>query len=58
MGGIKAVIFDWSGTVVDFGSRAPVEAFIETVADLPQTIDDIAGGLAAGRMPFEDRENG
>ncbi len=28
MSTVKAVIFDWSGTVVDFGSRAPVEAFI------------------------------
>src|SRR5690606_30735623 len=24
---LKAVIFDWAGTMVDFGSRAPVEAF-------------------------------
>ena len=26
---IKAVIFDWSGTVVDFGSRTPVAAFAD-----------------------------
>jgi phosphonoacetaldehyde hydrolase len=26
---IKAVIFDWAGTVVDYGSRAPVLAFTE-----------------------------
>ncbi len=26
---IAAVIFDWSGTVVDFGSRAPAAAFVE-----------------------------
>jgi len=26
---IKAVIFDWAGTVVDYGSRAPVVAFTE-----------------------------
>lgn len=24
---IKAVVFDWAGTIVDFGSRGPVEAF-------------------------------
>ena len=24
---LRAVIFDWAGTMVDFGSRAPVEAF-------------------------------
>jgi phosphonoacetaldehyde hydrolase len=26
---IKAVIFDWAGTTVDFGSRAPMEAFVK-----------------------------
>lgn len=26
---IQAVIFDWAGTTVDFGSRAPVEVFVE-----------------------------
>ena len=26
---VRAVIFDWSGTVVDFGSRAPAAAFVE-----------------------------
>ena len=29
MSPVKAVIFDWSGTVVDFGSRAPAAAFVE-----------------------------
>lgn len=28
-GGLKAVVFDWAGTMVDFGSCAPVAAFIE-----------------------------
>ncbi|SMC91002.1 phosphonoacetaldehyde hydrolase [Fulvimarina manganoxydans] len=27
---IKAVVFDWAGTVIDFGSFAPMGAFIET----------------------------
>lgn len=27
-GPIQAVIFDWSGTLVDFGSHAPVEGFV------------------------------
>ncbi len=131
MGVIKAVIFDWSGTVADFGSRAPAEAFtdrgtttregearepmglerrhhvaflarlpriaaarrhvhghdikpaefdgldrridkgrpvplhetgarhvIDTVADLPRALDDIAECLAQGRTPHHDRENG
>jgi phosphonoacetaldehyde hydrolase len=26
---VRAVIFDWAGTVVDYGSRAPVIAFVE-----------------------------
>ena len=26
---IKAVLFDWAGTTVDYGSRAPTQVFIE-----------------------------
>ena len=26
---IEAVIFDWAGTTVDYGSFAPVQAFIK-----------------------------
>jgi phosphonoacetaldehyde hydrolase len=29
---IKAVIFDWAGTLVDFGSIAPVQVFVEVFA--------------------------
>ncbi len=29
---VKGVIFDWAGTVVDFGSRAPVAAFLDLFA--------------------------
>ncbi len=29
-GALKLVIFDWSGTTVDFGSFAPVAAFVQT----------------------------
>jgi len=29
IGGIRAVIFDWAGTTMDFGCRAPPEAFCE-----------------------------
>ena len=28
-GAIRAIIFDWAGTTVDYGSMAPVDAFIE-----------------------------
>ena len=27
---IKLIVFDWAGTLVDFGSRAPLIAFLET----------------------------
>jgi len=27
--GIRAVLFDWAGTTIDHGSRAPVEVFVE-----------------------------
>ena len=26
---IQAVLFDWAGTTVDYGSRAPVKVFVE-----------------------------
>jgi len=26
----KAVVFDWAGTVIDFGSFAPMGAFVDT----------------------------
>jgi phosphonoacetaldehyde hydrolase len=29
MGFLKAAVFDWAGTVVDFGSRAPMGVFVE-----------------------------
>ncbi|MEX0682053.1 MAG: phosphonoacetaldehyde hydrolase [Dehalococcoidia bacterium] len=29
-GPLRAVILDWAGTIVDFGSCAPVQAFVET----------------------------
>ena len=29
----EAVIFDWAGTTVDFGSFAPMGVFVETFAD-------------------------
>lgn len=35
---IAAVIFDWAGTLVDFGSFAPMAAFVETFAGFGITI--------------------
>ncbi|MCB9948841.1 MAG: phosphonoacetaldehyde hydrolase [Rhodospirillaceae bacterium] len=31
-GPVKAVIFDWAGTIVDFGSCAPVQVFVDAFA--------------------------
>lgn len=35
---VKAVVLDWAGTVVDFGSRAPMGAFVEVFARFGVTI--------------------
>ncbi|NKC32779.1 phosphonoacetaldehyde hydrolase [Falsiroseomonas selenitidurans] len=35
---IKAVIFDWAGTVLDHGSRAPMGAFVEAFAQFGVSI--------------------
>lgn len=35
---LQAVIFDWAGTTVDFGSRAPILAFMALFADNHVTI--------------------
>ncbi|QND45993.1 phosphonoacetaldehyde hydrolase (plasmid) [Rhizobium lusitanum] len=32
MSGLKAVVFDWAGTVIDFGSFAPMGVFVEVFA--------------------------
>jgi len=38
LGELRAVIFDWAGTTVDFGSRAPMGAFVEIFARFGVTI--------------------
>ena len=40
--GLKAVIFDWAGTIIDHGSRAPMGVFQRAFAafDVEITIDD------------------
>ena len=47
MSAVKAVIFDWSGTVVDFGSRAPVEAFIAVFGEfgVAITVEEARGPM-------------
>lgn len=60
--GVSAVVFDWAGTVVDFGSHAPMGAFVELFASegIQISIDEarVPMGLpkwqhiqALGRLP-------
>ncbi|MEZ6032558.1 MAG: phosphonoacetaldehyde hydrolase [Planctomycetaceae bacterium] len=44
---IKAVLFDWAGTTVDFGSRAPTQVFVEIFG---QRGVEITGDEARGPM--------
>lgn len=39
-GPLRAVIFDWAGTIVDFGSRAPVLAVQQAFAELGVEVSD------------------
>src|SRR5579863_7990028 len=49
---VKAVIFDWAGTLVDYGSRAPMGAFVETFAEFGV---EISIGEARGPMGMAKR---
>ncbi|WP_199699147.1 hypothetical protein [Oleomonas cavernae] len=44
---LKAVVFDWAGTMVDFGSRAPMGAFVEAYKRLGVDIS-----IAQARKPM------
>lgn len=44
---IKAVIFDWAGTVLDHGSRAPMAAFVQAFAEF-----GVAISIADARGPM------
>jgi phosphonoacetaldehyde hydrolase len=48
---IKAVIFDWAGTVLDHGSRAPMGAFVAAFAQLgvPISIADARGPMGMAK---------
>lgn len=43
----KAVVFDWAGTVIDFGSFAPMGAFVETFAKF-----NVEVSIADARKPM------
>src|SRR5271165_1011489 len=53
MNQVKAVIFDWAGTVVDYGSLAPMGAFVETFAEFGVTIsiDEARGPMGMAKRP-------
>ena len=40
---IEGIIFDWAGTTVDFGSFAPVQAFIEAFKEfgITPTVEEV-----------------
>jgi phosphonoacetaldehyde hydrolase len=50
---VKAVIFDWAGTVVDYGSLAPMGAFVETFAEFGVKIstDEARGPMGMAKRP-------
>jgi phosphonoacetaldehyde hydrolase len=47
----QAVILDWAGTVVDFGSFAPTQIFVEAFAefDVQVTIEEARGPMGMGK---------
>src|SRR5271154_7469217 len=53
MNQVKAVIFDWAGTVVDYGSLAPMGAFVETFAEfgVAISIDEARGPMGMAKRP-------
>ena len=50
---LKAVIFDWAGTVVDYGSLAPMGAFVETFAQFGVEISvaEARGPMGMAKRP-------
>ena len=50
---VKAVIFDWAGTVVDHGSLAPMGAFVETFGEFGMaiSIDEARGPMGMAKRP-------
>ncbi len=50
---VKAVIFDWAGTVVDYGSLAPMGAFVEAFAEfgVAISIDEARGPMGMATRP-------
>ncbi|UDL94138.1 phosphonoacetaldehyde hydrolase [Lichenihabitans sp. PAMC28606] len=53
MNHVKAIVFDWAGTVVDHGSLAPMGAFVETFGEFGVTIsiDEARGPMGMAKRP-------
>ena len=49
---VKAVIFDWAGTVIDYGSLAPMGAFVDTFAEFGVTISIDEAPVPGGRTEW------
>lgn len=47
------VVFDWAGTMVDFGSRAPVLALMETFAEQGAPVDEAEARQDMGRAKLD-----
>ncbi len=54
MTGLKAVVFDWAGTMIDFGSRAPMGVFVKAFAEFGI---DISVEEARGPMGMAKRDH-
>jgi phosphonoacetaldehyde hydrolase len=50
---IRLVVFDWVGTTIDFGSRAPVAAFVATFAGHGVTVTEAEARVPMG-LPKRD----
>jgi len=50
---LKAVIFDWAGTIVDYGSLAPMGAFVEAFGEfgVELTIAEARGPMGMAKRP-------
>jgi phosphonoacetaldehyde hydrolase len=51
---LKAVVFDWAGTMIDFGSRAPMGVFVRAFAEFGI---DISVAEARGPMGMAKRDH-
>lgn len=56
MSGFKAVVFDWAGTTIDFGSFAPMGVFVEAFRrfGIETTIEEARGPMGAPKWHHID----